>query len=296
VPRATEIAVGGGDDAHVDGDGPSRADGLHLAALDRAQQPGLEIDVQLSDLVEEQSAAVSAHEGPLACLVGAGIRPPFVTEELRLDEGAGDRSTVDHDEGTAAALAGLVHPFGRQLLAGAALPLEQESGIPLRHPGEAIDHPAHGRAASDELAQPRVAAARRRVLVPDDRLEQDLAAADAQPSRHRQDHLAHLDTRQPGAGLRRQIAQHERAPLGDDVAVDGGDRLVVQHQVRLGAAANHQAIVFAQKLAGRGRATLHPDAKHQAATGRATVGERESTSPNRPHQGHPVRQSPRGRQ
>ena len=58
VHLALEVAVGGGDDAHVDACARSRADALDLALLQRAQQLRLQRERQLADLVEEQRAAV----------------------------------------------------------------------------------------------------------------------------------------------------------------------------------------------------------------------------------------------
>ena len=61
-----EVAVGGGDDAHVDLDGAGAADALQLAFLQHAQQLGLEGGGDLADLVEEQGAAVGLLEAALA--------------------------------------------------------------------------------------------------------------------------------------------------------------------------------------------------------------------------------------
>ena len=53
-----EIAVGRGDDAHVDLDGLGRADAPDLALLQHAQELHLHLGADLADLVEEQRAAV----------------------------------------------------------------------------------------------------------------------------------------------------------------------------------------------------------------------------------------------
>ena len=57
-----EVAVGGGDEAHVDVDGLDAADALELALLQRAQQLHLHLDRDLADLVEEEGAAVGQLE------------------------------------------------------------------------------------------------------------------------------------------------------------------------------------------------------------------------------------------
>ena len=58
VHLAHQIAVGGRDHAHVDGDHLRAADAADLALLERAQQLGLQLERQLADLVEEERAAV----------------------------------------------------------------------------------------------------------------------------------------------------------------------------------------------------------------------------------------------
>ena len=55
-----DVRVGGGHDADVDLQGPGLADGLDLAVLEQAQQLGLDVRVELADLVQEQRAALGA--------------------------------------------------------------------------------------------------------------------------------------------------------------------------------------------------------------------------------------------
>ena len=81
-----QIAVGRGDDAHVDAHGLAAADPLELALLQHAQELDLRLGRQLADLVEEQRPAVRQLEPPLAPLHGAGEGPLLVTEQLALDE------------------------------------------------------------------------------------------------------------------------------------------------------------------------------------------------------------------
>ena len=57
-----EPAVGGGDEAHVDLAAVGRADALHFAVLDDAEQLRLDRHRQLADLVEEQRRAVRLFE------------------------------------------------------------------------------------------------------------------------------------------------------------------------------------------------------------------------------------------
>ena len=96
-----EVAVGGRDDAHVDVLGFARPDRRHLAALEHAQQLGLEVDRHVADLVEEERAAVRLAEAPGARRHRAGEGAALVAEELALEQLARDRGGVDGDEGRA---------------------------------------------------------------------------------------------------------------------------------------------------------------------------------------------------
>ena len=84
-------------------DRPRSADPLHLGAVQRAQELGLEVERHLADLVEEERALVGLLEGPLAQPLGAGEGPLLVAEELALHEGLRDGRAVHRDERAVAA-------------------------------------------------------------------------------------------------------------------------------------------------------------------------------------------------
>src|SRR6185503_19428660 len=58
----SEVAIGRGDDSHVDVDGPRTAETFDLSFLQHAQQLGLHFERQLADLVEENRAAIGQLE------------------------------------------------------------------------------------------------------------------------------------------------------------------------------------------------------------------------------------------
>ncbi len=89
--RLPEVHVGRGDDPDVHGDGAGAAEALDLALLQRAQELGLEVDAQAAHLVEEQRAAVGQLELAGLARVGAGEGALLVAEQLRLEQGVGDR-------------------------------------------------------------------------------------------------------------------------------------------------------------------------------------------------------------
>src|SRR5690606_33661324 len=115
------IAVGRGDDAHVDLHLLAAADPLNDAALERAQEHDLDLERHLGEPIEEEGAAVGAFEGAALRAHGAGEGAALVAEELALGELSGDGAAVDRDERAAAAARDLVDRARDELLAGAAL-------------------------------------------------------------------------------------------------------------------------------------------------------------------------------
>ncbi|BCR22636.1 hypothetical protein KAM429_31930 [Aquipseudomonas alcaligenes] len=67
-----QVAVGGGEDAHIHPVLAVRAQALQLAALQHAQQLGLHRQRQFTDFVEQQGAAVGQLELTAALATGAG--------------------------------------------------------------------------------------------------------------------------------------------------------------------------------------------------------------------------------
>ena len=105
------------------------ADAADLARLERAQQLRLELERQLADLVEEHRAAVGRLEGAGAVAVGAGEGAAHVAEELALDEVRADRAAVDDDERLVRARAALDDLGRDELLAGAALAVDEHVDV-----------------------------------------------------------------------------------------------------------------------------------------------------------------------
>ena len=93
-----QVAVGGGDDPHVDLDGLLAADALELLLLQHAQQLELQAGRHVADLVEEQGAAVGQLEPAELALDGAGEGALLVAEQLGLEQRLGQRAAVDLDE------------------------------------------------------------------------------------------------------------------------------------------------------------------------------------------------------
>ncbi len=141
---AFEVAVGGGDDAHVhlalDG-GADRAD---LPLLQRAQQLRLDGQRHLADLVEEQGAAVGQLEEPFLVLVRAGERAALVPEQLALEQRPRDRRAVDRPQRPAGARGERVDGRGDEFLARSRLAADEHRGLGARDTLDDLEHPLHG--------------------------------------------------------------------------------------------------------------------------------------------------------
>src|SRR5262249_24715535 len=123
------VAVGRGDDAHVDLERLRRADATDLALLERPQELRLQIEWQLTELVEEHGAAVAHLEEALARHDRAGERAFLVPEELALDEVLGDRAAVEHHHRSLRARRQAVDGLRHRLLTGAGLALDDDGGV-----------------------------------------------------------------------------------------------------------------------------------------------------------------------
>jgi hypothetical protein len=145
-----EVAVGGGDEAYVDGHRAGRAHPQNLAVLEHTQELGLGGQGQLGDLVEEQRAAARGLEQPGAGDGRAGERALLGAEQLGLDEGGRQRRAVDGEEGAVAARRRAVERVGHALFADAGLTDHQhadrarreqlDGAVQLTHGGVGDDH------------------------------------------------------------------------------------------------------------------------------------------------------------
>ena len=153
-----EVLVGRGDDPDVDLDRARRAEPLDFAFLQHAQHLGLRLGAHVADFVEEDRAAVGLLELADLLLGGAGERPFLVPEELRFDQLLGNRRAVHLDEPLAAAQAVAMDRARDQLLAGAALALQQHGRVGRRRALDGIPDLAQRRSSR----RPSGAALRRR--------------------------------------------------------------------------------------------------------------------------------------
>ena len=215
-----EVAVGGGDDAHIHRQlalGADRPDGFLFQS---PQQGRLHGERHLAYLVQKEGALVGDPEQAVAPLAGAGEGPLHVAEQLAFQQLGGDGGTVERHEGPHPA-GELMQGAGHQLLAGAGLPLHQHGSIGGRHSGdECLELPGLG-AVADQGGREQLAhlPAQQQVL--------PLHLAALYHPVHRLDHLIQVE------GLEDKVAGTESQRLEggihvteagheDDVAAPGG--------------------------------------------------------------------------
>ena len=165
--------MGRRDHADVDLADAAAADRADLALLQHAQQARL----------HARAACRRSRRGtacrrrprrtrPARSVVAPVNAPRDVTEQLAVDQRLGDRAAVERDEPLPCGAAALVERARDQLLAGAALALDQDRDVLLGEPIERVAQPAHRRAtapisieslgdvcasAAELAAQPRIA-------------------------------------------------------------------------------------------------------------------------------------------
>src|SRR5207247_4586178 len=104
---------------------------------------------QVSDLVQEQRAAVGQLEPPLLGLDRAAERAALVAEQLALDQVPGDRGAVDLDERSGRAPRQLVDCVRDQLFAGAVLAGDEHPALGRANLPERLAQGAHRSAVAD---------------------------------------------------------------------------------------------------------------------------------------------------
>jgi len=153
--RRQQVAVGRGNDAHVDVNRSGPADALELAFLKNAQQRDLGLHRQFADFVEEDGSAVRQLEAAEAALRRPGECPFIVAKQLRRDQLARHRRTVYADERSGATCRPPMDRAGHKFLARAGLARNQHGGIGPGDFGHAAKHRLQRRRCPDDLLEHR---------------------------------------------------------------------------------------------------------------------------------------------
>src|SRR5215510_6646252 len=117
--------VGRGDEPYIHGAVAYSTDAADRAVLDQLQQLELHGWFDITDLVEEQRAAVGCFDQTNPAILGIGERPSLVAEQFRFEELHRECRTVDLDERRGLSRAFEMQRARHQLFAGAGLSANQ---------------------------------------------------------------------------------------------------------------------------------------------------------------------------
>ena len=141
-----EIPVRGGDDPHIERQIPQSPDPSKTPLFQYAQKLRLQVELQLPNLIEEDRSALGLLEEPF--FSGLRVREGtfLVAKEFALDQGPRNRCQVDCHKRVVPSIRSIVNGLGDQILAGSALPLQQDrrglAGSDLPRQRECLPHRA----------------------------------------------------------------------------------------------------------------------------------------------------------
>ena len=153
---------------HPDIDGPVSlpADSAHGAGLEDTQQAGLEAEGHLTDLVQQQRAAMGLLKQPRMSANSPGERAALVAEQLALEQTLRDRTTVHRNERLGCSARPCMECACKDLLSRSGLSIDEDGGRVRRdlldhlgHPlgsGTPTDKTLEGFGHPDSRTQPRV--------------------------------------------------------------------------------------------------------------------------------------------
>ncbi len=123
--RLIQIAVGGGDNPHIDGNLTGAADRANRALLQHTQQFHLHGQRHLTDFVQEDGAAACDFKQAALVLIGSGKSALQVSEEFAFQQSLGKGAAVHGYERLGGARRTNVNGAGYQFLTGTALTVNQ---------------------------------------------------------------------------------------------------------------------------------------------------------------------------
>src|SRR5205809_3162564 len=149
-----EVAVGGGHDPDVHGNGLGAAHGDRLPLLQHARQLHLRGGRHLADLVQEERAAARRGEQTLLVPNRTRERSLHVPEQLRLEEALRERAAVQRKESPVRARGQLAAVARDDLLPRARLSLDQHRALGGRHLLGELQHLLEGARLAQRLHEP----------------------------------------------------------------------------------------------------------------------------------------------
>ena len=150
--------MGRGDDAHAHRAIDLSADAPHVAVFERAEEPRLQRQWELGDLVEEETAAVGALERAGVLRDGSGEGAPLVAQKLALGQIGGHRAAVEDDERPAALRGLFVNRAREDVFADARFTDERDGDVRAHQAFEQVEDLVHRAGAGDDTPElPRLA-------------------------------------------------------------------------------------------------------------------------------------------
>ena len=119
--------MGRGDNTHVHLHRRITAHAVKLPVGQHAQQTGLNVQRHIADLIQEQRAAVSLFEAPLANGICAGKRPFFVPEQFGFNQVLRDRRHIQGDKRRFCPRAVAMQGMGHKLFTGPRFAVDQDA-------------------------------------------------------------------------------------------------------------------------------------------------------------------------
>ena len=129
-----QIAMGGADDAHVDGLRLA-TDRHHQTVFKHTQQTSLHGQRHVADLIEKQRSAIGLLQLALhAFLAGTGKTAAAIAEQFTFNQAFRNRRAVERHKGLVGAQAGQMHRFGEGFFARAGFTIDQQRYVALEDP------------------------------------------------------------------------------------------------------------------------------------------------------------------
>ena len=148
-----QVPVGRGHQANIHRNGARASQPLELLLLEGSQKLGLQLQRNVSDLVEEKAAVVRQFKAADLLHDGSGEGALLVPEQLALQQSAGYGGAIQPYKRMVPAGAQSVDGASDQLLAGAGLPLDQHGRVGVRHGFDLLENPFKRRALTDDLVE-----------------------------------------------------------------------------------------------------------------------------------------------
>ena len=145
-----QIAMGRGNDTHIDLLRLETTDGDDLAFLQHAQQSRLRIERHIANLVEKQAAAIGLLEPPLLARHGAGESALLMAEQFAFNQIARHGGHVYRNKRLGAAFAILVQGARDQFLAGTGITGDHDRKVGAHQARQGFVYFLHCRRAADQ--------------------------------------------------------------------------------------------------------------------------------------------------